>query len=115
MDDQERRLERIADIQGTDRLANEHVASFKPDDGSNQTFRCECGNPICHDTVVLGRDVYEVVREDPMLFIVWPGHELPEAEVVVDTGLTYEIVRKNEELRTVLERTDLRNSESAGL
>jgi hypothetical protein len=112
MDTQERRLELIADTEGTDRLANEHLAAVTPDDGSTQTFRCECGHEACGEHVEVSRELYERVRQDPMLFIVWPGHELPEAEDIVQTGDTFEIVRKHEELRPIVERTDPRTPTS---
>jgi uncharacterized Zn finger protein len=110
MDKQERRLELIADTEGTDRLANEHLAAVTPKDSSEQSFRCECGHETCQHHVVVSRSTYEQVREDPMTFLVWPGHEMPEAEDVVETGATYEIVRKHEDLRPIVERTDPRQT-----
>ncbi len=103
-----RRLELIADIEGTDRLVNDIVAAATRGSGPKESFRCECGHETCHEHVLIPRDLYERVRQDPMLFILQPGHELPEAEDIVRTADTYEIVRKHEELRPVLERTDPR-------
>ena len=103
----ETRLERIADTEGGERLANEHIVKARRD-GDSFKVRCECGDPLCHDPLELSEELYERVRSDSMLFVVAPGHELPEAENVVETQDGYEIVRKHEEMRAVVERSDPR-------
>ena len=44
-----------------------------------------------------------------MLFFVRPGHVFPEAETVVETTSGYHIVRKDEDLRGIVEKTDPRS------
>lgn len=103
------RLEQIADIEGTERLANELIVKGNPPNGTEpMTIRCECGNPTCHEPLVLRPDVYERVRSDAMQFIVSPGHEFPEAEDIIEEEAGYEIVRKHENMRSVVERSDPR-------
>lgn len=111
MDAEQLRLERIADAEGTGRLANEQlVATGGQGWGSAEAaFRCECGNDICHEPLVVPREVYERVRGDSMLFIVRPGHEVPDAEDIVETGDGFQIVRKREGVRGIVEGSDPRN------
>jgi hypothetical protein len=111
MDAQQLRLERIADTEGTGRLANEQILKAAADHWGREgaaLFRCECGDDLCEEPLRIPRDVYEGVRDDPMLFILVPGHEVPEAEDVVDTGDGYEVVRKRENVRHVVEASDPR-------
>lgn len=108
MDAEQLRLERIADTEGTGRLANEHILAAAKKDATI-VFRCECGNDVCHEPLAIALDVYEQARQDSMLFLVKPGHELPEAEDVIASGDGYEIVRKHEGVRSVVEKSDPRN------
>lgn len=113
MNSQNLHFERVADAEGTGRLANEQIvraAAPGADDGAPMTFRCECGNEICDEPLVITGALYERVRQDPMHFVVRPGHEVPEAEDVVETGDGYEIVRKHENVRHVVEHSDPRRS-----
>jgi hypothetical protein len=105
-------LERIADAEGTGRLVNEQIARAAAPGAANaaMTFRCECGNEICDEPLVIAGALYERVRRDSMLFVVRPGHEVPEAEDVVEVGDGYEIVRKHEDVRHVVERSDPRRA-----
>ena len=41
-------------------------------------FLCECSNVDCTLRLPMRLDTYERVRSDPTLFLVAPGHELPE-------------------------------------
>ena len=104
------RLERIADTEGTDRLANEVIRRSRREGPESDTIRCECGNPVCHEPLVVSDDVYERVRSDSMLFLVLPGHEFPEAEDVVEETPDFEVVRKHEAMRSVVERSDPRKN-----
>jgi hypothetical protein len=96
-------------VEGTDRLANEIIVDASSVGGPEpMTIRCECGDDVCHDPVVIPHDRYEQVRQDPMLFFVKLGHELPEAEDIVETADAYEVVRKHDALRPILERSNPR-------
>jgi len=99
------RLERIADVEGMGRLVNAEIVKAAPDwqRDDEGTLRCECADATCSEPVRVTRAVYERVREDPMLFLVGPGHDVPGAEDVVERTDGYWIVRKHEALRTRVE------------
>jgi hypothetical protein len=113
MDPRSLDLQRIADTEGTGRLANEQL--LKVTDGrwgaeEPAPFRCECGNDACGLPLPVPPDVYERVRSDPMLFLVTPGHAVPEAEDVVERSDGYEVVRKHENVRNRVEASDPRTA-----
>lgn len=58
----------------------------------------------------LGSTAYESVRRDPAQFVVAPGHELPEIEVVVLRTKDYQVVRKQGEAAEVATEEDPRRS-----
>jgi hypothetical protein len=43
---------------------------------------CECGDPECTERVTVPGDVYDVVRADIQHFLVAPGHELPDEQII---------------------------------
>lgn len=69
-------------------------------------FVCECGHADCREQIDLDVSEYEHVRSDEMLFAVTPGHELTEAEDVVERTDRFTVVRKHENVRGVVERDD---------
>jgi hypothetical protein len=111
----QRALERIADIEGMGRQVNEEIARATPpatDPAQNVPFRCECGNDACAEPLAIPRSVYERVREDPMQFLVRPEHVVPEAETVVDRAESFWLIRKNEEVRLIVEASDPRTPDA---
>ncbi len=71
-------------------------------------FRCECAKLGCNVLVSLTLDGYERVRADATRFLLCPGHELPDVEVVVERHPGYIVVEKQGEAARVAERTDPR-------
>jgi hypothetical protein len=61
---------------------------------SVNSFRCECASLGCTEMVPLTFEQYERVRADPRRFIVAPGHERLDIEVVVEQGPGYQVVQK---------------------
>ena len=59
------------------------------------TAVCECGLRSCSDRFQIAPERYASVREDSSLFLVRPGHDLPEAETVVEKTEEYWVVRKH--------------------
>jgi hypothetical protein len=59
------------------------------------TFVCECADLNCQLRLSLTLDEYRKVRENPMWFLVFPGHEIEEIEKVV-AGVVdrYRVVEK---------------------
>ncbi len=56
----------------------------------------------------LSLSTYEAIRGDPQTFIVAPGHELPEIEIVVDKRAGFTVVRKEGEAARIAEDLDPR-------
>jgi hypothetical protein len=56
---------------------------------------CECGARSCTDQFEITTDAYAQVRAEPTLFVVKPGHDLPETETVVDKNNIFWTVRKD--------------------
>lgn len=102
------RKERIARNEAAFRELNEtleatvHRASTPPDYAG---FVCECGDGDCDATVRVPLDAFAAVREDDRLFLVIPGHEVTDAEAVVDEGDGYLVVKKHEDVADVVERS----------
>jgi hypothetical protein len=79
-------------------------------DGERMTVVCECADGGCTIQFEVPVELYERVREDARLFLVAPGHEIPELEEVVHAQPEYEIVRKREGTPAdVAEETDPRS------
>ena len=71
-------------------------------------FLCECSNVDCTLRLSLTLAEYEQARGDATQFVVAPGHDLPEIEVVVFACDEYEVVRKVGAAATVAEERDPR-------
>lgn len=106
------RAERIAQNESAFRDLNERLeASVHRGRAESDYagFVCECGDGDCELIVRLKIAAYEHIRRDPCLFLVVPGHELPEAEAVVERNDGYFVVRKMEEAADIVEQTDPRS------
>jgi hypothetical protein len=57
-------------------------------------FACECDDAGCAHAVELPLGDYERISAAPDQFVVTPGHEDPEVEVVVETHGDYLVVSK---------------------
>jgi hypothetical protein len=94
------REERLARNETLFRAVNENIeeaaASNQLDDHVFEFF-CECSNIDCNLLLPMTVSEYERVRANPKQFVVAPGHELPEIEVVVTRAEAYEVVIKEGE------------------
>jgi hypothetical protein len=71
---------------------------------------CECGDPSCVERISMSRDEYEQLRSDPTHFAVFPGHEEPDVETVIERRGGFDVVRKHEGAPAeIAERTDPRS------
>jgi mannose-1-phosphate guanylyltransferase len=105
------RARRIAENESRFRDINERLEGGLrrlPDDGTPADFVCECGNASCAASVALTIAEYERARQDPLLFVVLPGHEIPDVEQVIAQTDRYFVVRKDPETAPIVERTDPR-------
>jgi hypothetical protein len=100
--------QRIAMNEATFRKVNEGMEAGQGANGL-LTFVCECGRLGCNKLIELTRDEYESVRANPRRFAVVDGHEIPEAEDVVDRTERYIVVEKADHPEAdIVERTDPR-------
>jgi hypothetical protein len=104
------RLKRIAENEVRFRDLNEKIESGRdPADSSTLIgFICECGQSQCERLVELTAAEYEHVRSNPHHFALLAGHQVPEAEVVVEVGERYVVVAKRPQTWSIVETTDPR-------
>jgi hypothetical protein len=92
------RKRRIGENEAIFRSVNEQVrelnATFSTTRGTIKVV-CECGARSCTDQFELTTDAYAQIRADSNLFVVKPGHDLPESETVIDKNGSYWTVRKD--------------------
>jgi hypothetical protein len=102
--------ERIAANEGAFREVNEGIArgQWPGEDDALRRFRCECARLGCNRMLELSVREYERIRANPRLFVVTPGHELPDAETVVEVSEGYVVVEKVGSAARVAEDTDPR-------
>ena len=105
------RHERIALNESTFREINDRVEADHAqlsEQPERITFVCECGNLDCRAHVDMTRPEYEHVRSDAALFTVRPGHEIEDAEDVVERNERFYLVRKHADVLDIVEDTDPR-------
>jgi len=86
------------------RRINDSLAAGLRDAGTHKAgFVCECSATDCRRLVDLTMREYREVREDPMRFVLVPGHEWSPIEDVVDGGDGFIVVEKHEELRAAVD------------
>lgn len=108
------RKRRIGENEAIFRGVNEEVRGLNATLSTvRNTMRvvCECGTRSCTVQFEIPRDEYAKVRADSTLFVIRPGHDLPEAEKVVIKTTDYWIVRKHPGLPAAIARATDPNSE----
>lgn len=88
--------ERLAANESVFREINEGIerGQWPGEEDSPVGFRCECARLGCNDLLELTVHEYERVRANPRRFIVVPGHERLDAEIVVERNPGYLVVEK---------------------
>lgn len=81
------------------------------EEDSPVSFRCECARLGCNELVELTVRRYEQVRADPRRFIVLPGHERLDVEIVVERHPAYLVVEKLDRAAEMARETDPRGLE----
>lgn len=71
--------------------------------GGRVTFVCECGHTDCAEPLELSCEEYTRARQDPMLFVLVPGHEITDTETVLAQGDGYVVVRKHAEAAPIVD------------
>jgi hypothetical protein len=108
------REERLANNEVLFRDINERIADVAgpqgiPGDDHVYEFLCECSNIGCDLRLPLTLAVYEDVRKEATQFIVAPGHELPEIEIVLSRAEGYQVVRKQGDAAELVTEQDPRS------
>lgn len=109
MDD---RVERIGRNEALFRTVNERVKAVNEAFSlvlERTDFVCECGRGDCTEPIAMTLEEYEAVRSEATQFAVVPGHELEDAEAVVQRNDRFAVVRKNSgDAAEIAEATDPR-------
>jgi hypothetical protein len=103
--------ERRAMTEALFRDVNERIAeSAERFDAERTEFVCECSDPTCTHRVPVTLAEYENVRSEPTTFLVAPGHEHDDIELVVSDRGRFRIVEKVQSaVRRIVVRLDPRS------
>jgi hypothetical protein len=71
-------------------------------------YMCECSNLDCTLRIEVALAEYEAVRAFPRRFIIATGHDIPEAETIVERRSGYWVVEKEDEAGELVEQLDPR-------
>jgi hypothetical protein len=85
--------QRVAMNEATFRKVNEGMEAAQDASGM-LSFVCECGRLRCTALIELTRPEYEAVRAHPRRFAIVEGHEILEAEEIVERHDRYLVVEK---------------------
>jgi hypothetical protein len=91
------REERIGLNEAVFREVNERIENLAEtfDLASEQLdLVCECGSADCVERVTMTHPEYDELRSDSQHFAVYPGHEIPDVERVVEQRKGYHVVEK---------------------
>jgi hypothetical protein len=92
------RTKRIGENEALYRSINEKIEDLNASFGmvaESMAVVCECGQLECAQQIELAMPTYERVRSDPTLFVVVPGHEIPDVETVVEEQSGFNVIRKD--------------------
>ncbi len=102
------REERLAHNESVFRAANEAIIKTPSDGSAVRTFICECGDESCTAPLYVPVAQYEAVRANPRRFLVLEGHEIGDAERVVERHGAWLVVEKHDDVSEVVEARDPR-------
>jgi len=100
MDAEDTRRARIAANEAVYRTVNERIedlnrALSQVAGDDSMTIICECGDLSCAEQITISIAAYENARSDPTLFIIVPGHEIPDVEDIVAHHDSFDVVCKH--------------------
>jgi hypothetical protein len=92
------REEKLAGNQALFREINERIrslsAEFAASHGLQLDLICECSDETCTNPITVEVKDYERVRASATRFLIYPRHNIPQIERIVDRGAGYEVVEK---------------------
>ena len=107
-----RSVEQAAKNEATFRSVNERLQE-KAEElelGDRATpFLCECEDERCTEVVLLQRSDYEDVRAHPRRFIVAPGHQGGDDQMIRDEGV-FAVIEKQGKEGELVEQQDPRSA-----
>ena len=77
-----------------------------PEPGMLNDVFCECGRIECRERIQVTAGEYAAVRASATTFLVAPGHEIADAERVVESTERYRVVEKFGEAAKVAVETE---------
>jgi hypothetical protein len=103
--------QRVARNEALFREVNEGIrrGRWPGEEDTISSFRCECASLGCTEMLPLTLREYEHIRQHACRFLVTPGHERLEVEVVVETRPAYLVVEKIGEAGQTAAETDPRS------
>lgn len=116
MDDIDTRRERAARNQSLFREVNERIVELSyrfGDEKRPNDYLCECLNTDCSATIEVPYAEYERLRKYGNRFLVLPGHDDPDVEIVVETASRYVVVEKIGVAGEIAKAVDPRKAGSA--
>jgi predicted ThiF/HesA family dinucleotide-utilizing enzyme len=100
--------QRVAMNEASFRKVNEGMEAGQDPSGL-LVFVCECGRLGCNKLIQLTRAEYEGIRANPRRFAILDGHEILEAEAIVERHDRYLVVEKSGDPEAeIVEHTDPR-------
>lgn len=92
------------------RRHNEEIADLarRTEPPRTITLVCECSDSSCSRALTMPYAEYEWLRQDPVRFVVLPGHEAPAIEDAIERHSGYVIVAKHAESRPLVAAADPR-------
>jgi hypothetical protein len=102
------RADRVEANENRFRDVNERIAELEEHEGVPVEVLCECDRMSCIERLQLSAEEYEGVRAHGDRFIVVPGHERPEDEIVIHERPGYLVVKKIGEAGADAKRDDPR-------
>jgi hypothetical protein len=103
--------EQAAKNEAAFRDANERIAEKTDELGAWEgatPFLCECEDERCTQVVLLRRSEYEDVRAHPRRFVVAPGHQEADDQLIKDGDFT--VIEKHGKEGELVEQQDPRST-----
>jgi hypothetical protein len=102
--------DRLASNESVFREINEAIerGQWPGEEDASVRFRCECAQLGCNELLEASVHEYERVRAHGRRFLVVPGHERDDVEVVVETRPGHLVVEKRGQAGATAAETDPR-------
>ena len=106
------RIRRVAENEALYRQVNERIKSLSPERTATGAFGviCECATLACNTSIMITPEIYERTRAHSDHFIVLPGHQLDDIEIVIEDHESFFVIEKTpEEAKRIAAEMDPRD------